>query len=149
MNRQQKIAWLQLTIIAIAAILSLINSITYMHRHGYTFSQACWLGSGWPVVFCFFGVVLTPLFLRKKKGQINFDERDLLIDSRASRITLGASFFFFIAACATLWFAVGIDTPIPAYWLGRIILGGWLTAAIVQAITTIVYYGWASKGEKS
>ena len=119
-----------------------------MHRHGYTFSQAWWLGSGWPVAFCFFGVVLSPLFLRKKKGQISFDERDLLIDSRASRIALGASYFFFIAACATLWFAVGIDTPIPAYWLGRFILGGWLTAAIVQAITIIVYYGWTGKGEK-
>ena len=136
---------MQLIIIAICAILSAINSVPYMHKHGYTFSHAWWFGAGWPVVLCFFGVVLTPLFLRKKKSQINFDERDLLIDSRASRIALGASYFFFIAACTTLWLAVGIDTPIPAYWLGRFILGGWLTTAIVQATTTIVCYGWGGK----
>jgi len=145
MNRQQKIALLQLTIIAIAAILSVINSVPYMHKHGYTFSQAWWLGSGWPVVFCFFGVVLAPLFLRKKKAQINFDERDLIIYRTASQIGFGASFFFFIAACATLWFAVGIDTPIPAYWLGRFILGGWLTAVTVHALTTIVCYSFGGK----
>jgi hypothetical protein len=145
MNRQQKIAWFQLVVIAIAAVASVVNSVPYMQRHGYTFSQAWWLGSGWPVVLCVFLVVLAPVFYRKKKGQINFDERDLIIDRRASRIALGASYFFFIAACATLWFAVGIDTAIPAYWLGRIILGGWLTAATAHALTTLVCYSYGGK----
>lgn len=145
MNRWQKIAWLQLTIITIAAILSIINSVPYMHKHGYTFSQAWWLGTGWPVILCFFGVVLAPIFVRKKKGQINFDERDLIIYRTASQIGFGASFFFFIAACATIWVTAGIDTPIPAYWLGRIILGGWLTTATVHALTTIIFYGLRSK----
>lgn len=142
MNRQQKIARLQLIVIAIATIASVVNSMLYMHRHGYTFSQAWWLGSAWPVVLCFFGVMLAPFLLRRRKGRVDFDERDLMIDIRASRIALGASYFFFIAACATLWVSVGIDTPIPAYWLGRIILGGWLTTAIVHALTTIVCYAW-------
>jgi uncharacterized membrane protein len=149
MNRQQKVARLQLIIIAVAAILSVVNAMFYMYRHGYAFSQAWWSGSGWPVVLCFFGVVLAPLILRKKKGQISFDERDLMIESRASRIALGVSYFFFIAACATLWVSVGIDTPIPAYWLGRIILGGWLTAALVHALTTMICYAWAGKGGPS
>lgn len=149
MNRQQKIARLQLIIIVICAILSVINSVSYMHKHGFTFSRAWWLGSGWPVIFCFFGVMLSPFFLRKKKGQINSDERDLLIENRASHIAFGASYSFFIVACSTLWYIVGIDTPIPAYWLGRFILGGWLTSAIVHATTTLVYYGWGAKGEQS
>ena len=149
MNRQQKVARLQLIIIAVAALASVINSMFYMRRHDYTLSQAWWLGSGWPVVLCFFGVVLTPLLFRGKKGRVDFDERDLMIDSRASRVALGASYFFFIAACAILWVSVGIDTPIPAYWLGRIILGGWLTAAIVHALTITISYAWAGKGEQS
>jgi hypothetical protein len=149
MNRQQKIAWLQLIIIAICAILSVINSMSYMHKHGFTFSRSWWLGSGWPVVFCFIGVTLSPFFLRKKKGQINSDERDLLIGNKASQITFGASYSFFIIACSALWYTVGIDTPIPAYWLGRFILGGWLTSVLVHATATIVCYGRGAKGEQS
>jgi hypothetical protein len=142
MNKRQKVARLQLIIIAVAALASVINSMFYMHRHGFTFSRAWWLGSGWPVVFCFFGVMLAPLFFRKKKGRVDFDERDLMIDNRASRIALGASYSFFMLACMAIWVSVGIDTPIPAYWLGRIILGGWLTTALVHALTTTICYAW-------
>jgi uncharacterized membrane protein len=149
MNRQQKIAWFQLVVIAIAAVASVVNSGLYMQKYGYTFLKAWWFGTGWPVILCVLLVVLAPVFFRKKKGQINFDERDLIIDRRAARIGFGASVFFFIAVCATIWVAVGIDTAIPAYWLGRIILGGWLTAAVVHAITTVVCYNLGSKGEKS
>jgi len=149
MNRQQKIAWFQLVVIAVATVASVVNSWLYMQKYGYTFLRAWWFGTGWPVILCISLVVLAPVFFRKKKGRINFDERDLIIDRRAVRIGFGASFFFFMAVCAAIWVTVGIDTAIPAYWLGRIILGVWLIAALVHALTTIVCYGWGGKGEKS
>ena len=101
------------------------------------------------MILCVFLVVLAPVFFRKKKGRINFDERDLIIDRRAARIGFGASFFFFIAACITIWVVVGMNTAIPAYWLARIVLGGWITAAVAHALTILVCYALGSKGEKS
>ena len=148
MNRLQKIAWFQLAVIAIAAVASVVNSGLYMQKYGYTFLKAWWFGTGWPVILCVFLVVLAPIFFRKRKGQINFDERGLIIGRRAARIGFGASFFFFIAVCITISVVVGMNTAIPAYWLARIVLGGWIIAAVAHALTTLVCYGLGGKDAK-
>jgi hypothetical protein len=85
--------------------------------------------------------VFAPIFLRKKKGQIDFDERDLMIDRRAMVIAFGSTYAFFIAVCFTTWVVAGLDSLIPAYWLGRIVLGGWITAIVAHALTTLICYG--------
>ena len=40
MIRQQKIAWFQLVVIAVAAVASVVNSGLYMQKYGYTFLKA-------------------------------------------------------------------------------------------------------------
>jgi len=149
MNRVQKIAWCQLAVLGLFIIASIFNSLLYMQKYGYIFFKAWWLGSASPMVLCFFLMVLAPVFFHSRKGQINFDERDLKIDRRAARIAFGASFAFFIVVCIITWLAVGLDSLIPAYWLTRIVFGGWITAATVPALTVILCYGWSNKGEKS
>ncbi|MBN1361322.1 MAG: DUF2178 domain-containing protein [Sedimentisphaerales bacterium] len=143
MTRYQKIAWFSLAISATAVIAGSTAIAIELHIRGY--STIGW----WFFVVPLASLQLTPHLFKKplSPAGVATDERDLMIDSKASRIALGASYFFFIAACATLWVSVGIDTPIPAYWLGRIILGGWLTAAIVHALTITICYAWAGKGE--
>lgn len=80
MNRQQKIAWFQLVVITITVVVSIANSWLYMQKYEYTFFKAWWFGTGWPVVLCIFLVVFAPILFRKKKGRLDFDERDLIID---------------------------------------------------------------------
>ena len=146
MNNTQKVAWFQLIVIVLAAVASVINSFFYMHKYGYSFTKAWWFGTGWPVIICVFLVVFATTFVKtssrfyRKKGEILFDERDLLIERQASRFGYAAAFVFFIASCMITAEVVGLDTLIPAYWLARFFLGGWLTMAVAHAITILVCY---------
>ena len=126
MNKTQKIAWCQLILVGIAAIASVILTALWMRKYEYGFLQAWWFGSAHPTILVAL-TVFVPLFFRKKKGQINFDERDLIIDRQAARLAFGASYGFFIVVCFMTWTAVGFGSQIPAYWLARIALGGWIT----------------------
>ncbi|MFH1615877.1 MAG: hypothetical protein ABIG61_12445 [Planctomycetota bacterium] len=146
MNKTQKVAWFQLIVIALAAVASVINSFLYMHKYGYSFSKAWWFGTVWPVIICIFLVVFATTFSKtfskfyRKKGEILFDERDLLIQRQASRFGYAAAFVFFVASFVITSKVVGMDTLIPVYWLARFFLGGWLAMAVAHAITILVCY---------
>jgi hypothetical protein len=119
----------------------------FVRKYEYGFLEAWWIGSAYPIPLIVL-TALAPVFIRKKKGQIDFDERDLMIDRKAAWIAFSSSYAFFIVVCFTTWVAAGLDKPIPAYWLVRIMLGGGITAVVVHALTTLVCYGWSVKGEK-
>ena len=141
MNRGQKIAWFQLGVVGIVTVASIILMALFVRKYEYEFLEAWWLGSGYacPVLTL---TVLGPLVIfRKRKGRIHCDERDLMIDRRAMVIAFGTTYVFFIGACFTTWIAAGFDKSIPAYWLIRIVLGGWVTSVVAHALTTIVCYG--------
>lgn len=144
MNRRQKIAWLQLAVVGAAAVMSVILMAFFTRKYAYGFSEAWWIGSAYPTPLLVL-TVLAPVFIRKKKGQIDFDERDLMIDRRAMVIAFGTTYVFFIGVCFTTWVAAGFDKPIPAYWLVRIVLGAWITSVLAHALTTIVCYGRGGK----
>ncbi|MBL7106978.1 MAG: hypothetical protein ISS77_05175 [Phycisphaerae bacterium] len=151
MNGTQKGAWFQLIVITLAAIASVVNSFLYMHKYGYSFSKAWWFGTGWPVIICVFLIVFATTFSKtfskfyRKKGAVLFDERDLLIQRQASRFGYAAAFVFFVASFIITSKVVGMDTLMPVYWLGRFFLGGFFTASIVHAITTLILYGRGGK----
>jgi hypothetical protein len=148
MNRFQKLAWFQLGVVGIVTVASIILMALFVRKYEYEFLEAWWIGSGYPTPLLVL-TVLAPVFIRKKKRQIDFDERDLMIDRRAMVIAFGTTYVFFIGVCFTTWVAAGFDKPIPAYWLVRIVLGGWVTSVVAHALTTIICYGWGGKGEKS
>ena len=142
MNRTQKVAGFQLIVIALAVVASMIISFLYMHKHGYSFTRAWWFGTIWPIIICVFLVVFVTTFSKfyRKKGEILFDERDLLIQRQASRFGYTAAFAFFVASFVITSKVVGMDTLIPTYWLARFFLGGWLSMAVTHAITILVCY---------
>ncbi|MHC4739288.1 MAG: hypothetical protein ACYS9Y_10335 [Planctomycetota bacterium] len=146
MNRRQKIAWFQLTVVGIVAVVSVILMALFLRKYEYEFVEAWWIGSCYPTPLLVL-TALAPVFIRKKKGQIDFDERDLIIDRYAAWIAFGTTYLFFILVCFMTWVAAGFDKLIPAYWLMRIVLGGWVTAVVVHALTTLFCYGRGSKGE--
>ena len=144
-------AWFQLIVIALAVLASIGISFLYMYKYGYSFTKAWWFGTVWPTIICVFLVVFAATFSKTfskfyyKKGVILFDERDLLIQRQASRFGYAAAFVFFIASCMITSNVVGMDTLIPAYWLARFFLGGWLAMAVAHAITILVCYGRGGK----
>ena len=148
MNRHQKIAWFQLAVVGLLAIASIVLSSLFVKKYEYTILQAWWLGAGYmtPLVAL---TAFAPMFFRKKKGQIYFDERDLMIDRQAMLTAFGSTYAFFILVCFTTWVSAGFDKPIPAYWLVRIVLGGWITSIVAHALTTLICYSKSGKGERS
>ena len=147
MNRQQKIAWFQLAVVGTAAVMSVILMAFFIRKNAYGFSEAWWIGSGYSTPLLVL-TVLAPAFIRKKKGQIDSDERDLMIDRKAARIAFGTTYTFFILVCFVAWVEAGFDKLIPAYWLVRVVFGAWITSVLAHALITLVCYGWGGKGEK-
>jgi len=85
--------------------------------------------------------VFGPLVFRKKKGQVDYDERDLIIDRQSAVASFGAYFAFSVVVFVAMWATMGMDTLIPIHWLGGILLGGWVTMITAGAVTTLVSYG--------
>ncbi|MGD1041830.1 MAG: hypothetical protein ABR913_02065 [Sedimentisphaerales bacterium] len=145
MNRQQKIAWFQLAVIAMAAIASAAISEIYVYKDGLNFSKAWWFGTVWPVILGIILMTSAPLLFRKKKGQVDFDERDLTIDRWAARISYGMSYAFLFIICMAIGTTSGFDRLIPTYWLARIALGGFIIMIAAQALTILLCYGRQAK----
>jgi hypothetical protein len=148
MNRRQKIAWFQLALVGTAAVASIALMVSFVAKYEYSYPEAWWFGTSYSTPLLVL-TVLAPLIIRKKKGQVDFDERDLMIDRQAAWIAFGASYAYFVGVCMTTLIAVGGDSPIPAHWLFRIVLGGWVTSIVGHAVTTLVQYGWTGKGGKA
>jgi uncharacterized membrane protein len=144
MNRRQKVAWYQLSLVAAAAVLGVVLMAHFVRIYEYSFVDAWWYGMGYAVLVLIL-TVFGPLFFRKKKGQVDYDERDLIIDRRAAWIAFGATYAYFILACMITWVVAGVESLIPAYWLTRIVIGGWVTAIVTNAAMVLVFY---SRGVK-
>lgn len=142
MNRQQMIAWSTLTFARLSLELSLL-----------TFG-VLYLGLGWPVRaasggFGFMGLLgfaaLAPLFLRKDKGQVAFDERDLQIQRAASLAGFATFWGVFVAAAMVPWFIIGPEGTITVNYLPWMAFGGMLVVESVRAAVTLQGYGWRNK----
>lgn len=140
MNRAQKIAWFQLAVVGVFAVASVILTALFARKYGYELQEAWWIGSGYATPLLVL-TILAPVLIRKSKGQIDIDERDMMIDHRATLVAFGTTYVFFIGVCFTTWVAAGFDQPIPAYWLLRIVLGGWMTSVVAHALVTLFCYG--------
>ena len=140
MNRLQKIAWTQLGFIGVAAGYSVIAMMYFMKKYEYTAAGAWWLATGYAAPLLILAVIAPPAIFRKRKGRVDSDERDLMIDRCAMRIAFGAAFVFFVGVCMATWIAVGVESMIPAVWLTRIVYAAWTTTIAAHALTTVVCY---------
>jgi len=140
MNRRQKIAWFQLSLVAAAAVLSVILMFHFMTKYEYGYLYACELGAAHSVPLLLL-TIFGPLVFRKKKGRVDFDERDLIIDRQSAVASFGAFFAFFVVVFVAMWLTMGMDTLIPIHWLGGILIGGWTTAIVANAVMVLICYG--------
>jgi len=141
MNRMQKVAWFQLSLLVVMAVLSIIFMFHFRTKYEYGYLYAWELGAAhaYPMIIL---IVLGPLiFFRKKKGRVDYDERDLIIDRQSAVASFAAYFGFTLVVFLAMWLTLGIEKLIPVHRLGNIIFGGFVFAVIAGAVTTLVCYG--------
>ncbi len=146
MNRQQKIAWYSITVIA--AVLLLTIAVTY-----WVVAKCGWQKSGSGLCTielscCIAGI--GPLIFRKDKTKtVQRDERDFLFELRASYAGFSACYCYFVIAGMAILLSHGFSGTISVTWLIPLFVGGYVTAEFVRSIAILAQYGWRTKGEKS
>lgn len=135
MNRWQKIAWFNLIVIAICVVLAAGMTTIYAFQHGFPSALG---GTGFLGFACL--IALGPFLFRKRKDQVAFDERDVMIERRAVRCGTTVAYFYFVIVCIVTWLVVGFDSKVSAGVLPMLVVGGFLVVNIVQSIVTLVEY---------
>ncbi len=99
----------------------------------------------------FLGIVgllgLSPILFHEKRGQLGFDERDLLIYNRASLVAYSVFWVLFTAACMIPWLVFERGAKIRIVVLPCILAGGFVIVQLIQSIAILVQYGRGAKGE--
>ena len=147
MNRLQKIARFHLVVIFISLILSMTAIFILYFAVGLPIQRS--LG-GFAVGFIgIFGLTaFSPLLYKKESGKVSFDERDLLIQRKASLRAYTIFWFLFVLAAVIPFFILGPKGTISVKYLPAMVFGGMITVMLVQSIVTLEEYGWKNKGEQ-
>jgi len=144
MNRAQKIALYNL--IVIIASLTITGAAIGILAIVYGMPKALG-GLGFLGIGALIG--LSRILFRKKRGEISFDERDLLIYNRASLVAYSVFWVLFTAACMIPWWILETGASIRVVVLPCMLAGGFVIVQLIQSIAILVQYGWTGKGEKS
>jgi uncharacterized membrane protein len=146
MNREQKIARFSLIMILIALTVS------------FTTVGLLYFVVGWPIqrAFAGFGFIsiiglsgLAPILYKKEREKVSFDERDLLIQKKASLRAYTIFWFLFVLAAMIPFFILGPEGTISVGYLPAMVFGGITIVMLIQSIVTLEEYGWGRQGGKS
>jgi hypothetical protein len=91
-------------------------------------------------------VGISPVLFWKKRGKINFDERDQLISERGTLMASVITCTYFAVMCIKPLITVGPKGLVPAYELIGIVIGAIICFVTSKSITTLLEY---SKGNKN
>lgn len=142
MNRQQKIAWFSLIVIALALVLS----VTTFSIGFFILDVPARKASA---AFAFMGITgligLTPFLFKKDKGKVELDERDLQITRNAMLAAYSAFWVLFVAAAMVPWFIIGPGGSITVNYLPWMVFGGMFVVMLIQSIVYLEEYGWRDK----
>lgn len=142
MNRAQKTAWFILAVLGVALGLSLAAFCVAYFVLGYPASRAAW-------GFGFIGIVglvgLEPVLFRKGEGAVQCDERDRMIQHKASLTAYSVFWGLFVAATMVPWFIAGPEGRISVNYLPGLVFGGMIVVLLVRAIVTLNQYGWTNR----
>ncbi len=127
MNPFQKMAWYNLAVIALTAVvvLALIQVMPI---------EAAWCGFA---VLALLG--FAPLYLKKKKGEILYDERDKDIGQKAGRAGFFLFWLYFVAACVYIPFAYDFKTVSSFLFVYLLLVGG-VVLMSARSVATLVLY---------
>ena len=147
MNKTQKGAWYSLvtTFLCFAIFGYVFLEISILQRLPEGFSKGLWLLAG----CLFLGASL--VFLRRKQSptEVDSDERDNLIKSRAVLASFISVWILLYASTVIPWFVVGREGSIPVFLLPLINVGILLVVILIYSVAILIQYGWGGKdGEK-
>jgi len=142
MNIAQKYAWSNLIIIAGTVVLTAAVVGILAWRSGVDKGY-----DGVPLV-AFLGLlgISSRIFQKKRrKGGVNFDERDRLIYEKSLSAAHAVFWPFFVVVCIIPILIVGTRGSVPVYVLPIILGGGGVLVTVVQSLVILVQYGWGGK----
>lgn len=145
MNRVQKIAWLFVITISLAVSLSAVAVGILYAKFG--FSKPMAVGLAFLAIAGIGG--LGPLIFKKDKSPVAFDERDGIINQRASLAGFAASYLVVGIACMLPFFILGPESQIPVFWLPMIFMGAGISSVFTRSVVILIQYGLGGKGEIS
>ena len=84
---------------------------------------------------------LIRLFAYRNKKQVNYDERDRLIEKRAALISYFFFWLYFVISLIIPWWFTGSKGSVLAIILPIILTGGLSIFVFIQSLTTLILYG--------
>jgi hypothetical protein len=138
MNRAQKIAWFNLIVVlagsAAVVVLAVIEVVKLV--------LAAFIVMG--------GLVgMSPLLFWKRRGRVEFDERDQLIRVGTTLAATGATCGYFLAMCIMPLFTMGPKGCVPVGGLVGMAIGGVICLVTAKSLNTLFWYWRGGKGDKS
>ncbi|MBM4102491.1 MAG: hypothetical protein FJ263_00365 [Planctomycetes bacterium] len=136
MNRIQKMSWLIVITQGIAVLSAAIAVTVFYYKIGF---PRAWAGSAFLAISGFGG--LAPVLFRKDPGPVQFDERDVAINSAAVKNGFTASYLLFGSLCMGIWMIKGIRGTIDVNVLPMIWMLAGITCIFVHALSILILYG--------
>ena len=142
MNRMQKMAWFLLITASASLLCSLLAFAVLYFKFGLPKAYAGFACMGLMGVSGF-----SPLFFRKDKTKVVFDERDQLIQRNAALLGFAAAFLVCGASCMIPIFVFGPHASISVKWLPNIWMATGMTQVIAYSMAILIQYGRGKKNE--
>ena len=142
MNRAQKTARFNLIVILIALGLSALAVGILYFIVGLPMRRA---GGGLGLLGIWGLMGLSPLLFKKKSGEVDYDERDLLIQRKAVVGAYSIFWVLFVLAAMIPFFVLGPDGKVSVKYLAAMVFAGMTVVTLVQSIVTLEQYGWRTK----
>jgi dipeptide/tripeptide permease len=129
MLRQERSAWLSLSIIGLACVtFCVLLLVLGVHRAIGAFGLLCLSG-------------LIPWVTRAdRRSNVLFDERDAMIQANSVQIAYAVFWVVFVGASMGLWALYERRGMLPVQVLPLFPLVGWIVVALTQSIATLVQY---------
>lgn len=128
MNRAQKIAWFNLTVMMAGVVLVMVMAAIKVIE----LAIVILLGIG--------GLVGISPLLFWKKGKLNFDERDQLISERGTLMASVITCSYFAVMCIMPLITVGPKGLVPVYELIGIVVGALICFVTSKSVITLLIY---------
>ena len=143
MNRMQKMAWFLLVTASASLFSSLLAFAVLYFKYGLPKAYA-----GFALMSLMGVIGFSPLFFRKDKTKVVFDERDQLIQRNAAMLGFTAAFLTCGVSCMFPFFVLGSNASISVKWLPNIWLATFMAQFIAYSVAILVQYGREGKHER-
>lgn len=142
MNRAQKEAWFGLFLGVPMVLIPSGVFILISYDQGVSFASPFMLAY---LASMSFLPWLIRFFAYRNKKQINYDERDRLIEKRAALMSYFFFWLYFVISLIIPWWVAGSEGSVPAITLPIILTGGLSIFVFIQSLTTLILYGRGGK----